>query len=102
MSLAGIRPLLPGFKRVEIRPQPADLELFELTAWTVPGAINFHTRGKLGDRDLTLSLPAGCAGELVVNRQENLNLRPAPGPLPAGCQRYQLPAGIINLHLKFT
>ena len=35
MSLAGIKPLAPGFGRCEIRPQLADLDLLELTANTV-------------------------------------------------------------------
>lgn len=102
MSLGGIRPLLPGFKRVEIRPQPADLEHLELTAWTILGAVNFRSRGKLGDRELSLSLPGGCSGELVVNRRETLNLHPATGSIPAGSQRYELSPGTTTLHLKFT
>jgi hypothetical protein len=39
MSLAGIQPLAPGFRRCEIRPQLADLKLLELTVHTVQGRI---------------------------------------------------------------
>ena len=39
MSLAGIQPLAPGFRRCGIRPQLADLELLELTVHTVQGRI---------------------------------------------------------------
>ncbi len=53
MSLAGIRPLAPGFKRVEIRPQLADLADLELTAHTVVGPIVFKATGTPGDRNLT-------------------------------------------------
>ena len=48
MGLAGIRPLEPGFRRVEIRPQLADLEELELTAFTVRGPIHFLSKGKRG------------------------------------------------------
>ena len=37
MSIAGIRPLSPGFSRFEIRPQLADLEQLDLVAHTVRG-----------------------------------------------------------------
>jgi hypothetical protein len=102
MSFAGIRPLVPGFKRCEIRPQPADLELLELTAWTVQGPVTFGSRGKIGDRELRLSLPNGCDGVLVVRGEESINLPPATGSAPAGHKRYQLPSGATTLRLRFT
>jgi len=43
-SLAGIRPLEPGFKRVELRPQLADLEELEFIAHTVRGRCIFAPR----------------------------------------------------------
>jgi hypothetical protein len=104
MSLAGIRPLVPGFKRCEIRPQVADLELLELTVHTVQGAIQFSSRGKLGSRDLTLTLPPGCEGELVVSKKETLYLEPVAGAAPASdLARYRMAAGKeTSVHLKFT
>ncbi len=102
-ELAGIRPLVPGFKGVEIRPQPADLEQLELTAHTVQGPLRFSARGKLGDRELTLDLPPSCEGELVVRREESVPLERATGPAPAGHLRYRLPAGKSTaLKLKLT
>ena len=104
MSLAGINPLVPGYKRCEIRPQPADLELLELTVHSVQGPIEFSSKGKLGARELTLKLPAGCEGELVVDRREGLALAPIAAPAAAShLARYQLPAGTTAaLQLKFT
>jgi hypothetical protein len=84
MSLAGIRPIEPGFKRCEIRPQLADLELLELTAHTVQGAVDFTAHGRKGEREVTIGLPASCAGELVVKEEEALKLLPATGPARAG------------------
>jgi alpha-L-rhamnosidase len=104
MSLAGFKPLVPGFKRCEIRPQPADLELLELTVHSVQGPIEFSSRGKKGERDLMLKLPALCEGELVVDRRETLTLTPiTPAVAPSGLARYRLPAGESTVvHLKFT
>jgi len=104
MSLAGVRPLLPGFKRCEIRPQPGPLELLELTVHTVRGPIEFSSRGKLGNRELRLALPPGCEGELVVDQRESLILEPVSGGASAsGHQRYRLfPGRSTTVQLKFT
>ncbi len=104
MSLAGISPLVPGFQRCEIFPQVADLDLLELTVNSVRGPIEFSSRGKLGSRNLTLSLPPNCEGELVVDKRESLALKPVTtGPRPEGTDRYQLPAGkATTVHLRFT
>ena len=104
MSLAGINPLLPGFRRCEIRPQLADLDWLELTVHSVQGPIEFSGRGKIGSRDLTVKLPLGCEGELVVDQREALTLKPAAGSVaPSGLARYLLAAGeTTSLHLKFT
>lgn len=93
MGFAGIRPLAPGFQRCEIRPQPADLELLDLTAYTVRGPLLFRCTGKRGNREITLGAPAECEAELVVDAREKLALPPAPGGVPRGCARYLLPAG---------
>lgn len=103
MSLAGIKPLAPGFKRCEVRPQVADLELLELTVPSVAGAIEFSSRGRLGDRELALTMPPGCRGELVVSRKETLDLsRAAPASEARDLARYRLPSGTTRLHLQFT
>jgi hypothetical protein len=76
----------------------------ELTVNTVRGPIEFSSRGKLGSRDLALSLPAGCEGELVVDRRESLTLKPIVGSGSSrGFARYQLPMGeATSVHLKFS
>ncbi len=104
MTLAGIKPLVPGFSRCEIRPQLADLDLLELTVHSVQGPIEFSGRGNFGSRELTVKLPSGCEGELVVDQRETLTLKPIAGSaLPSGLARYHLAAGeTTSLHLKFT
>ncbi len=93
MSIAGIQPITPGFKRCSIRPQPGDLEKLDLTAHTVQGPILFKAEGLLGNRDLRITLPAGCEGELVVNAEETLQLPKAPEPSVTGKTGYRLPGG---------
>ena len=103
MSLAGIRPLEPGFARCEIRPQLADLDLLELAAFTGKGPLSFHGRGKLGNREVTISLPNGCAGELVVPSQEALALEPVPSAGSEELRRYKLLSGkSTTVHLRFV
>ncbi len=102
MCLAGIRPLEPGFSRCEIRPQLADLDLLELTAFTVKGPLSFQCRGKLGERELSLAVPEHCAAELLVHKDEKLELAPLASA-PDGLRRYRLPQGKpVKIHLRFT
>jgi alpha-L-rhamnosidase len=102
-GLAGIRPLLPGYQRVEVRPQLADLEHLELVTYTPRGPLHFSSKGRLGNREIAIELPPGTQGELVVSREENMSLQPATGEAPAGHLRYILPAGRrTELRLQFS
>jgi hypothetical protein len=102
MSVAGLSPLAPAFKRVEIRPQPADLESIALTAHTVQGPIRFLCEGRLGSRQLDLQLPPNCEGELVLPAGEDVAL-PVAGRGEPGLVRYRLGAGsAVNLRLTKT
>jgi hypothetical protein len=92
MSVAGLSPLAPGFKRVEIRPQLGDLESLTLRAHTIRGPIRFESQGRLGSRCLSLELPPGCEGELVLAAEENVSL-PRLTEAPSGFARYQMAAG---------
>ena len=102
MSILGLRPLAPGFRRCEFRPQLANLEQLDLTACTVRGPIDFTARGPLGGREITLALPPGCEAELVVPQGETLSLKPAAGQSPPGHRRYALPAGQATFRLTTT
>ncbi|HWA99968.1 MAG TPA: alpha-L-rhamnosidase N-terminal domain-containing protein [Pirellulales bacterium] len=95
-ELAGIRALAPGFKRVEIRPQLADLEQLELTAYTVQGPIRFEAHGPRGARDLMVDLPSTCEGELVVAADERLALEVVHRSAPFNLRCYRLPPGQIT------
>src|SRR5208283_1831111 len=101
--LMGLRPLVPGCSRVEIRPQLADLESLDVVAHTVRGPIRFTARGGPGDRELSLQLPPTCEAEIVLPSAESTRLARTGGPAPAGHARYRLPAGGgTTLHLRST
>ncbi len=102
MGLAGIRPLEPGFARCEIRPQPVDLELLELTAHTPLGRLRFSSRGNRGNREIVIDVPENCRAELVAGVQERLPLAPGQDPAPPGCGRWRLPEGRSTLVLRHT
>lgn len=93
MGLAGIRPLDPGFRRCEIRPQLGDLESLELQAWTIQGPIGFTARGRKGNREVTISLPDGCEGVLLLPREERVALERSNAAAPASLAAYRLESG---------
>jgi hypothetical protein len=93
MSIAGIRPLSPGFSRFEIRPQLADLEQLDLVAHTVRGPIRLESRGRLGDRELQIGTPPNCEAELLLPRDEQISLPAVDAATPPGLARYHLPTG---------
>jgi hypothetical protein len=101
-GLAGIRPLAPGFVRAEVRPQLADLDGLEVTAHTVRGPLHFSASGVPGNRELTIEPPPGCQAEVVLRREENVDLPRVAGEVPAGNVRYALPATRTTLKLKHT
>jgi hypothetical protein len=100
-GLLGLKPLAPGFKRYELRPQLADLADLDLAAFTVLGPLSFRAQGSRGEREVLLRLPPGGRGELVLPRDEEVDLPPAAGPVPAGHRRFGLPPGSsVTLRLK--
>jgi hypothetical protein len=75
MDLAGIRATAPGFARCQIRPQLGDLEQLSLTAHTVRGPIQFEARAARNGHEVRVSLPDGCAGEVLVRPDSSTSKR---------------------------
>jgi hypothetical protein len=99
--LMGLRPLTPGFQRLELRPQLADLESIDLTAHTLRGPVRLSARGPLGNREVTVELPSTCEGELVLSAEEMVAFERIKGGAPPGNRRYRLPSGQpVSIHLK--
>ena len=102
MGIAGLHPLEPGFTKVLIRPQPAELEEIDLIAHTVRGPIHFATKGNAGNRRLSLRLPESMQGFLALPVGEEIDLKPVEMELDKSLAYYQLPAGkdiVLNLKL---
>ena len=59
-GLMGIRPVEPGFSRVEIRPQIGDLEWAEMTLPTIRGSIQMRVDGN----SLSLTVPANMQADI--------------------------------------
>lgn len=103
MSVAGIKPLLPGYRKFEIVPQFADIGSLELTAHTVGGPIAIKTKGILGERELKISTPEGIEGEIALDGREKVQLKRLLGIGPLKRARFKLPAGEeVKLNLKYT
>ena len=81
-GIAGVIPLTPGYERVQIRPQPGDLEKVELSVHTPKGAIRFSCNGPKGKRELHLDIPQGVTAELLLDERERI----APKGEPSGFQ----------------
>ena len=102
-GLLGLKPLTPGFQRFELRPQFADLASLDLTAFTVQGPLNVRAQGPRGQREVTLQLPPGGHGELVLPRDEKVDLPVAAGPAPRGHRRFSLaPGSTVTLRLDLV
>lgn len=94
-GLMGLKPLEPGFHRYEIQPQLGDLDDIELTAFTIQGEIAMKSQKSRNGREITLKLPSGCQGELVLQDSESVELPESPFPAPASHRRFVLPAGRV-------
>jgi hypothetical protein len=92
-EVAGIRPTAPGFARCQVRPQLGDLDRLDLEAYTVRGPIRFLAKKVPGGHRLTLTLPAGCQGELLVVDGKGIDLPPLPGDEKLRLKRFQLEPG---------
>ncbi len=100
-SLVGVKVLESGCRRLELRPQPGDLERLEATVATALGPMPFRLTGPLGGRRLTVVPPEDCRLELVVDARESLPLEGAPDSRP-GLRRYEVPPeGLRNFRLEY-
>ncbi len=103
MSIAGIQPLAPGWRRTLVHPQPGDLESLSLTAETPRGPLSLATEGLRGDRKLSLTLPGGCEAELVLDQRERTNEESGPPSGIPGTGTFRLTGGkSYEFHLLYT
>jgi len=79
-ELLGIFPILPGFRRFRVAPQPADLSFARGTFPTVRGDIEVAWERAGGGLELDLVVPSGCQGELVAPSGLRVCGAPRVGP----------------------
>lgn len=65
-GLLGLRPLAPGYKKLDIRPQLADIPALETTAYIPQGAIHFNSQLDNGRHRGTVLVPAGVEAILTL------------------------------------
>ncbi|MCR4412677.1 MAG: hypothetical protein NUV77_09660, partial [Thermoguttaceae bacterium] len=96
-DLAGIRPVAPGFAKVEVRPQLADLGRLELTYRTVRGPIHFLAEPTAAGHRVSVTLPAGCEGEALLPKGSTAELEQVAAEHPLGLVRFRLKPGQVNV-----
>ncbi len=74
-GLMGVRPLEPGFSRVEIRPQIGDLDWAEMTLPTIRGSIQMRIDGK----KLTVTIPANMTADIWLPNKRGTMTRATVG-----------------------
>ena len=96
MDIAGIRSAAPGFTRCTVRPQLAGLGRLEVTVNTPRGPIPFLAVPESGGHRVTVTLPGGCEGELLLPAIAKVELQALTPDHPLGLKRYRLPAGAAS------
>lgn len=93
MDVAGIRAMVPGFTHCQVRPQLADLGSLDLQTQTVRGPIRFRAEAEAGGHRVTLTLPPGCEGTLLVPEAQGIDLPPLSGVDAQGLKRFRIEPG---------
>ena len=92
-DIVGLRPLAPGFARLQLRPQLGDLPDLEVVSQTPRGPVVFRSKREAQVHQVKVTVPHGCEAELVLPDGVR---SPFPAmvsdPVP-GTQRYRLPDG---------
>jgi alpha-L-rhamnosidase len=102
-GLAGIEPLEPGVKKVQIKPKPGELEELNLHYHTSNGNIQFSCSGKKGNRGIHIELPESCDAVLIVDKREVLNYVKISEYSSKEHDAYRLGSGMSHkLDLRYT
>ena len=92
-DIVGLRPLAPGFARLQLRPQLGDLPDLAVVAHTPRGPVHFRAWRAAGGHRVEVRLPETCEAELLLptgTPPPYPDLGPAVFP---GVRRCRLPAG---------
>jgi hypothetical protein len=92
-DIIGLRPLAPGFARLQLRPQLGDLPDLNTVAHTPRGPVEFRAKREGNVHHIEVKLPEECEAELLLPASVASPLPAlAPDAMP-GVKRYRLPAG---------
>ncbi len=93
-ELVGLRPLAPGFARLQLRPQLGDLPDLETVSHTPRGPVEFKAHRDGAVHRISVKLPPGCEAELVLPAGVGVPFTCLDCATPPGApHRYRLPAG---------
>ena len=92
-DIIGLRPLAPGFARLQIRPQLSDLPDLEAVAYTSRGPVQFHARREANLHHIELKLPNNCEAELLLPAGVATPFPVIPSASSDGLRHYRLPSG---------
>jgi len=102
MSVAGVQPLAPSWRKILIHPQPGDLTSLDLTTETPHGPFSLSAQGSPGKRRLSLTIPTSCDGELVLDQRERFEKTRGQDLGIPGTQTFHLGSGSHEFHLLYT
>ncbi|MEL7531908.1 MAG: family 78 glycoside hydrolase catalytic domain [Bacteroidota bacterium] len=100
MCFLGIRPSVPGGKKMEMRPQLGELQDFSIRYYNPHGSILISSSGPLGNRQLSWEIAGDWELELVLNEQEKVALEKLKSS-EKGWKRYRV-GKKEKLNLRFT
>jgi hypothetical protein len=92
-ELIGLRPLAPGFARLQLRPQLGDLPDLQAVAYTPRGPVEFKAHRDGATHRISVKLPQDCDAELLLPATVAVPFAPLAPDAAPGLKRYRLPAG---------
>ena len=92
-DIVGLRPLAPGFAKLQLRPQLGDLPDLETVAHTPRGPVVFRSKRVGAAHEVEVKLPAGCEAELVLPEAVTTEYPLIGSGHPDGTHHHRLPNG---------
>ena len=92
-DIVGLRPLAPGFTRMQFRPQLGDLPDLQVVAQTPMGPVEFSAKRDGAGHDVVVKLPNDCDAELVLPIGVASSFPLLGTDEKLGVSRYHLPPG---------
>ena len=92
-DIVGLRPLAPGFTRMQFRPQLGDLPDLQVVAQTPVGPVEFSAKRDGPGHTVEIEIPDGCEAELVLPLGVSSSFQMLGSDEKLGVGRYRLPPG---------